>query len=131
MAQFIGNSQFQSSNSDSNVMEEAILLTETGSNSSGKEATRQDSSIVRILQQNTVHSSHSGSYESQEHKKILCYLKTPSLSSCKQIREAMNAFIEKENIRFGASRDNSLCDRGETCLETGATENFWESIGSG
>ena len=33
--------------------------------------------------------------------KITCYLKTPSLSSCKQIREAMNAFIEKENIKLG------------------------------
>ena len=33
--------------------------------------------------------------------KIICYLKTPSLSSCKQIREAMNAFIEKENVKLG------------------------------
>ena len=33
--------------------------------------------------------------------KIICYLKIPSLSSCKQIREAMNAFIEKENIKLG------------------------------
>ena len=33
--------------------------------------------------------------------KIICYLKISSLSSCKQIREAMNAFIEKENIKFG------------------------------
>ena len=33
--------------------------------------------------------------------KIVCHLNTPSLSSCKQIREAMNAFIEKENIKFG------------------------------
>ena len=33
--------------------------------------------------------------------KMICYLKTPSLSSCKQIREAMNAFIEKENIKLG------------------------------
>ena len=32
--------------------------------------------------------------------KIICYLKTPSLSSCKQIRGAMNAFIEKENIKL-------------------------------
>ena len=32
--------------------------------------------------------------------KIICYLKTPSLSNCKQIREAMNAFIEKENIKL-------------------------------
>ena len=33
--------------------------------------------------------------------KIICYLKIPSLSSCKQIMEAMNAFIEKENIKLG------------------------------
>ena len=33
--------------------------------------------------------------------KIICHLKTPSLSSCKQIREAMNAFTEKENIKLG------------------------------
>ena len=30
--------------------------------------------------------------------KIICYLKIPILSSCKQIKDAMNAFIEKENI---------------------------------
>ena len=33
--------------------------------------------------------------------KIICYLEKPSLSSCKQIREAMIAFIEKENIKLG------------------------------
>ena len=33
--------------------------------------------------------------------KIICCLKTSSLPSCKQIREAMNAFIEKENINLG------------------------------
>ena len=33
-------------------MEETISLTETGSNSSGKEATKQDSSIVKILATN-------------------------------------------------------------------------------
>ena len=33
--------------------------------------------------------------------KIFCYLKTPNLSSCKQIREAMSAFVEKENIKLG------------------------------
>ena len=33
--------------------------------------------------------------------KFFCYLKIPSLSSCTQIREAMNAFIEKENIKLG------------------------------
>ena len=39
--------------------------------------------------------------DSVRNTKIICYLKTPSLSSCKQIREAMNAFIEKENIKLG------------------------------
>ena len=34
--------------------------------------------------------------------KIICYLKTPSFSSCKQIiREAMNAFVAKENNKLG------------------------------
>ena len=32
--------------------------------------------------------------------KIICYLKTPSLSSCKQVREAMSAFIEKGNVKL-------------------------------
>ena len=35
--------------------------------------------------------------------KIICYPKTPSLPSCKQIRKAMNAFIEKENIKLGTT----------------------------
>ena len=48
--------------------------------------------------------------------KIICYLKIPSLEGKHQI---------------GASRDNSLCNRGETCLETGTTKNLWESFGSG
>ena len=52
MAQFIGISQFQSSESKSEVMEGTIALTEIGSTSSGKDATRQDSSIVRILTTN-------------------------------------------------------------------------------
>ena len=33
--------------------------------------------------------------------KIICYLKNPSLSNCKQIREAMCAYIERENIKLG------------------------------
>ena len=48
MGQFIGHSQVQSSNSNSNLKEEAISFTEIGSNSSGKAATRQDSSIVSL-----------------------------------------------------------------------------------
>ena len=55
---------------------------------------------------------------------IICYLKTPSLSSCKQVREAMNAFIEKENIKLGP-QGTTLFVTGETCLEAGATENIW------
>ena len=35
--------------------------------------------------------------------KIICYFKSPSLSSCKQIREAMSAFIEKETIKLGGA----------------------------
>ena len=33
--------------------------------------------------------------------KIRCYLRNPSVSNCKQIREAMCAYIEKENIKLG------------------------------
>ena len=44
--------------------------------------------------------------------KIICCLKTPSLSSCKQIREAINAFIQKENIKLGPQgRRNPPGDR--------------------
>ena len=49
MEQSIGKSKVRSSESDSNAIEEAISLTEVGSTSSGKEVTKQDSSIVRIL----------------------------------------------------------------------------------
>ena len=35
--------------------------------------------------------------------KIIPYLKNPSLSSSKQIKEAMSAFIEKENIKLGSA----------------------------
>ena len=35
--------------------------------------------------------------------KIICYLKNPSLSNCKQIREAMCAYIERENIKLGGA----------------------------
>ena len=61
---------------------------------------------------------------------IICYLKTPSLSICHQIREVMNAFTEKENIKLGPQGTTPFVTE-ETCLETGATENFWESFGSG
>ena len=39
------------------------------------------------------------SYESQEHQKIICYLKTPSLSSCKQIRRP--AWRQEQQRTFG------------------------------
>ena len=35
--------------------------------------------------------------------KIICYLKNPSFSKCKQIRKAMCAYIESENIKFGGA----------------------------
>ena len=49
-----------------------------------------------------------------------------------QANQGSNECIHREGKhQIGASRDNSLCKRGETCLETGATENLWESFGSG
>ena len=35
--------------------------------------------------------------------KIICYLRNPSAPNCKQIREAMCAYIEKENIKLGGA----------------------------
>ena len=35
--------------------------------------------------------------------KIKCYLKDPNSSNCKLIREAMCAYIERENIKLGGS----------------------------
>ena len=52
MGQLIGNSQVRSSDSNSEEMEGAISLIEIGSTSCGKEATRQYSSVVRILATN-------------------------------------------------------------------------------
>ena len=52
MVQFNGHSQVQGSTSNSEVMEEAISLTEIGSTSSGKEATKQETSIGRNLATN-------------------------------------------------------------------------------
>ena len=34
---------------------------------------------------------------------IICYLKNPSLSNCKQITEAMCAYIKRENIKLGGA----------------------------
>ena len=69
-----------------------------------------------------------GSFESQEHKNYVLPENTESFKL--QANQGSNECIHwegKHQIR--ASRDNSLCYRGETCLETGATENLWESIG--
>ena len=35
--------------------------------------------------------------------KIICYLKNPSVSNCKQIREAMCAYIERENFKLAGA----------------------------
>ena len=43
----------------------------------------------------------------------------------------MNAFVEKENIKLGLQGTTPFVTEEKTCLETGATENLWESIGSG
>ena len=61
--------------------------------------------------------------------KIICYLKTPSLSGCKQIREAMNAFIEKENIKLGSSRDNSLVTEEKPAWRQGQQRTFGKALG--
>ena len=50
--------------------------------------------------------------------KIICCLRAPSLSSCKQIRESMNAFIEKENIKLGP--------RGTTPFVTEEKPAWWQ-----
>ena len=41
-----------------------------------------------------------GAMRVRKTKIICCYFKNPSLSNCKQIREAMCAYIEKENIKL-------------------------------
>ena len=63
--------------------------------------------------------------------KIMCYLKNAE-SFKLQANQGSNECIHREGKhQIGASRDHSLCNRGETCLETGAIENLWESFGSG
>ena len=59
--------------------------------------------------------------------KIICYLKNPSLSNCKQIREAMCAYIERENIKLGGAtpyvlRRNLFGDKSNK----GLLEKRWE-----
>ena len=61
--------------------------------------------------------------------KIICYLKNPSLSNCKQIREAMCAYIERENIKLGGATPYVVEEK--TRLATRATKNFWKSAGCG
>ena len=70
--------------------------------------------------------------------KIFCYLKTPSLSSCKQIREAMNAFIEKENafiekenIKFGPQGATHFVTEEKPAWRQEQQRTFGKSIGSG
>ena len=47
-----------------------------------------------------------------------------------KIREAMNAFIEKENIKLGPQGTTPFVTEGNLPGDR-ATENLWESIGSG
>ena len=61
--------------------------------------------------------------------KIICYLKDPSYSNCKQIREAMCAYIERENIKLGGATLYVVEEK--LVLETRATKDFWESAGCG
>ena len=63
--------------------------------------------------------------------KIICYLKTPSLSSCKQIREAMIAFIEKENIKLGPQGTNPFVTEEKPVWRKEQQRTLGESFGSG
>ena len=40
---------------------------------------------------------------SVKNTKIRCYLINPSSSNCKQVKEAMCAYIERENIKLGGA----------------------------
>ena len=57
--------------------------------------------------------------------KIACYLKTPCL--CKQIKEAMNAFIEKENIKLGPQGTTPFVTMDKP-VETGAALGVAEQL---
>ena len=61
--------------------------------------------------------------------KILCYLKTPSLSSCKQIREAMNAFIEKENIKLGPQGSTPFVTEEKPAWRQEQQRTFGKALG--
>ena len=58
-----------------------------------------------------------------------CNLKTPSLSSCKQIREAMNAFIEKENIKLGPQGTTPLVTEEKPAWRQEQQRTFGKALG--
>ena len=60
--------------------------------------------------------------------KIVCYLKNSSLSDCKQIREAMCAYIERENIKLGGATPYVVEEKPVWRQEQ---QNLWESAGCG
>ena len=61
--------------------------------------------------------------------KIICYLKTPSCSSCKQIREAMNAFIEKENIKLGPQGTTPFVTEEKAAWRQEQQRTFGKALG--
>ena len=58
--------------------------------------------------------------------KIICYLKDPSSANCKLIREAMCAYIERENIKLGGA---TLYVVEEKPVWSQATKNFGKALG--
>ena len=61
--------------------------------------------------------------------KFFCYLKTPSLSSCKQIREATNAFIEKENIKLGPQGTTPFVTKEKLAWSQEQQRTFGKALG--
>ena len=63
--------------------------------------------------------------------KIIFYLKTPSLSSWKQIREATNAFIEKENIKLGPQGTTPFVTEEKPAWRQEQQRTFGKAFGVG
>ena len=61
--------------------------------------------------------------------KIICHLKTSSLSSCKQIREAMNAFVEKENIKLGPQETTPFATEEKPAWRQEQQRPFGKALG--
>ena len=61
--------------------------------------------------------------------KIICYLKTPSLCSCKQIREARNAFMRRRTSNWVLKERLPVCQRRNLPGDRSNREPFWKALG--